>query len=443
MKNSIYQFLNLPPFGPLNGYLVLELGGNIAGPIATARLAREGAQVIKIELASGDPARSYLSHAIFTSCNAAKASIVVNKSNEKDLFIYENLLKLATVIVDNRSPDAKARDQPLQQFLHSPKLNPVIFCSIVGYDSQEYHNRPALDVAVQAEIGMAMTNGPAYRTPLKVGFVVIDTTTGWEAASSIKSHLLAFERKQLPLPENKVIFLEQSMAKTGAMLLSGQYLTAFTHQQDIFREGNRDLWIAPFSFYQTQDDMISLAIIGDKLFATFCEKVLSNSALCQKYPTNQSRLDNIEAFEKELKEILLQKSANHWITLCQQYGVVCSKVNTIHQMLQEPFGKKMISFTAENTPIMADPCFSSAYPNPIFNEAPKLNQHYTAIENFIERMQPALQRGENFAKMTAAFCLCKKQPVLNAFDLHKQSAIGEKTSPLHSLTAPSPSRASL
>jgi hypothetical protein len=36
--------------------------------------------VIKVEQANGDPGRTYLSKAIFTSLNAAKMSIVVPKS---------------------------------------------------------------------------------------------------------------------------------------------------------------------------------------------------------------------------------------------------------------------------------------------------------------------------------------------------------------------------
>ncbi|MFI4937748.1 MAG: CoA transferase [Candidatus Berkiellales bacterium] len=397
MKDSIQQFFTLPPVGPLNGYLVLEIGGNVSGPMATEKLAREGACVIKVELAGGDPARNYLSHSIFTSCNAGKASIVINKSKAEDQKIYQEILGMAHVIVDNRSPDAKMRDEDLQQFLHGPKTQPVIFCSIVGYDSQEFHDRSALDVAVQAEIGMAMVNGAAPHQPLKVGFVVIDITTGWEAASAVKSHLLALERGIIKIPESKVIFLEQSMAKTGAMLLSGQYLATFEKKQDSFRKGNRDLWLAPFSFYKTRDDMISIAIIGDPLFKTFCEKVLYVPELVEKYPTNQSRLLNIDAFEQDISAILLQKSAAEWVERCQEHGIVCCKVNTISEMLAQPFAKQMITFTATGTPIIADPCRSSAYPAKALVDAPKLNEHREAILEL-------LNTGKDFSEMYDFFC---------------------------------------
>src|ERR1700722_14282426 len=148
MLEGIRKLFILPPHGPLNGYFVLEIGGNISGPMAGEELARKGAQVVKLEMAGqGDPARSYLSHAIFTSCNAGKASIAIDRKNAQDRENYRQLLLLADVIIDNRSPDAKHRDDILQHFLNEQKSHPVIFCSIVGYDSKLYHDRPALDVA--------------------------------------------------------------------------------------------------------------------------------------------------------------------------------------------------------------------------------------------------------------------------------------------------------
>lgn len=383
MKSGIQSLLSIPPKGALNGYLVLEIGGNISGPMAAEELARKGAQVIKVEMKGGDPSRNYLSKAVFTSCNAAKASIAIDKELPQDIQCYEKLLGLAHAIIDNRSPDAKSRDSTLQQFLKSQKSNPVIYCSIVGYDSQEYHDRPALDVAVQAEIGMAMVNGPSNNFPLKVGFVVIDTTTGLQAASEIKEYLLALQRNKVELGAQNVILLEQSMAKTGALLMSGQFLKVLTEHKETFREGNRDLWIAPFSFYKTSNGMISLAIIGEPLFAKFCEKVINQSELAIKYPTNQFRLANIVDFERELSEILLQKTSEEWIALCRQYGIVCTKVNSISDMLKEPFAAKMFSSTSDGTPIIANSCLSSAFSTREMAPAPKLDEHRKAIEEMV------------------------------------------------------------
>ncbi|MFM8562547.1 MAG: CoA transferase, partial [Acidimicrobiia bacterium] len=45
--------------GPLEGVKVVELGVWVAGPAAAGVLADWGADVVKIEPVSGDPARSF------------------------------------------------------------------------------------------------------------------------------------------------------------------------------------------------------------------------------------------------------------------------------------------------------------------------------------------------------------------------------------------------
>lgn len=51
MKEEIKKLFSIPRKGPLNGYLVLEMGNLISGPMASEELARKGALVIKLEKA--------------------------------------------------------------------------------------------------------------------------------------------------------------------------------------------------------------------------------------------------------------------------------------------------------------------------------------------------------------------------------------------------------
>lgn len=387
MKAGIQKLFSIAPKGPLNGYLVLELGNLISGPMASEELARKGALVIKLETKQGDSARGILSKAVFSSCNAAKASITLDKTNIEDVHLYQELLELADVIIDNRSPDAKTRDEVLQPFLAQKKSHPVIFCSIVGYDSSEFHDKSALDVAVQAQTGMAMVNGASPGSPLKVGFVVIDIVTALQAASTIKDHLLALARGlKLSSEMNNVIVIEQSMAKTAALLMTGQYINTYTQQRDIYRDGNRDLFVAPFSFYKTKNGMISIGIIGDPLFATFCDKVLGDKTLALKYPTNQSRLENPQ-FDKDLNDILATKDSEDWIAACKDHGIVCTKVNTVLEMLRHPFAKKMITATQAGVPIIADSATSSAFPEEALRDAPSVDQDRKAIMALVATKQ--------------------------------------------------------
>ncbi|MBS0286746.1 MAG: CoA transferase, partial [Proteobacteria bacterium] len=219
--------------------------------------------------------------------------------------------------------------------------------------------------------------------PLKVGFVVIDIVTALQAASTIKDHLLALARGlRLPPEKNNVIMVEQSMAKTSALLMTGQYINTYVSQKDTFRDGNRDLFVAPFSFYKTKDGMISIGIIGDPLFATFCDRVLGSKVLAHKYPTNQIRLENPE-FDKELEQILMTRDSEYWINACKEWGIVCTKVNTVLEMLEQPFAKKMITQTQSGVPIIADSATSSAFAAETLRDAPGADQDRKAISALV------------------------------------------------------------
>src|SRR5258708_7552244 len=93
---------NLP--GALDGVRILDLTTMVAGPVATMMLADQGADVIKIESASGDlmrhfnPIRNGMS-ASFLSCNRNKRSLAVDLKSAEGLTIVQKLIATADVLV--------------------------------------------------------------------------------------------------------------------------------------------------------------------------------------------------------------------------------------------------------------------------------------------------------------------------------------------------------
>jgi len=93
----------LPP--PLRGLRVIEVGGGTAGPVAAMLLADAGAEVVKAEPPSGDPARSDPG---FPSWNRGKRSIVVDLATDAGRGRLERLLAGADVLVASGSRRALA-----------------------------------------------------------------------------------------------------------------------------------------------------------------------------------------------------------------------------------------------------------------------------------------------------------------------------------------------
>jgi len=375
--------------------LVIEIGGHVAGPLAAEELARQGALVIKLETGfNGDPARKYLTKEIFTNLNAGKASIGDSVLFGKfSVALYREFLGLANIIIDNRSPAAKNRDVHLKSFLNSNVRHPLIYCSIIGYDAETPH--PALDVSVQAATGMAMTNAPTAQQPLKVGFVVLDITTGIKAASAIKDAIIALKKGyEIPEEDRNVIRIEVSMARISATLQSGQYLKVATENKETFRVGNRDLFMSPFSFYPTKDGAISLGIVDDSQFAKLCTSVLdpSKPEWIKQYPTNKERLEHVVELEKALTEIFKTRPSHFWLERCNKHNITCSLVNTITQALSQPYAKTFFSHTTDRTLIVADAAISSLFRDVALSRAPQFNEHQEQIVELLE-----LSKNENLS----------------------------------------------
>jgi len=69
--------------GPLSGFRIIDLSRVLSGPVATALLADQGAEVIKVEPLGGDIVRHMASgpdglNAAFLAVNRGKRSIAVN-----------------------------------------------------------------------------------------------------------------------------------------------------------------------------------------------------------------------------------------------------------------------------------------------------------------------------------------------------------------------------
>lgn len=378
---QLSKIVNYPPIGSLNDILVLEIGEHVSGPIAGEEFARKGALVIKIERNFGDPARKYMTKEIFASFNANKLSSCL--SNEE----YTSLLLIVDVIIDNRSPDAKKRDLILKKFLlNKNDKKPVIYCSIVGYDSSIYSSI-ALDVSVQAETGMAMTNAPSANYPLKVGFVVLDITTGIQAALEILSALYEVKKNKKQIENNGLKMIEVSMARMSAKLQTGPFLVCQTTGKDVLREGNRDPFVAPFSFYKTLNGFVSVGIVSDDQFYRFCKDVLNEADLAIKHHSNQLRLENIAEIDDIICLKFSQNKTDDIIKLCELANVTCNKVNTVSEALKHPMASSYFSRTKNNVTIISNVSKNIESNDVEFNNAPEHNEHSDSVNLLITGIQ--------------------------------------------------------
>jgi CoA:oxalate CoA-transferase len=140
---------------PLTGVTILDLSRVLAGPFCTMILAQLGAKVIKVEIpGSGDDSRAFGPFAggkslYFASINYDKQSIALNLKEPADREVFEGLLGIADVVVENYRPGTMEKLGYGWETLHAKYPN-LIYGAASGFgDNGPYSKRAAYDMVVQ------------------------------------------------------------------------------------------------------------------------------------------------------------------------------------------------------------------------------------------------------------------------------------------------------
>jgi len=135
--------------GPLNGYRVVDLTSNVAGPLGTMILGDQGADVIKVEAPdAGDATRAGGNRragftASFLNNNRNKRSIVLDLKTAGGLQAVMRLVAGADVFVQNFRPGVAERLGVGEDAVRavSPK---IVYVSISGFGEKgPYAAKPA------------------------------------------------------------------------------------------------------------------------------------------------------------------------------------------------------------------------------------------------------------------------------------------------------------
>ena len=189
--------------GPMQGVRVVELGVWIAGPAAAGILADWGADVVKIEPPTGDPARTFQqmmggdmpTNPVFELDNRSKRSIVVDLATDAGRALAAELVSGADVFVTNvRAPAlARAGLDHATMLGRNPRL---VYGHITGYGLEGPDaDRAAFDIAAfWARSGIAhLLTPPGGTLPFQRGGMG-DHSTGVQFAGAISAALFARER---------------------------------------------------------------------------------------------------------------------------------------------------------------------------------------------------------------------------------------------------------
>ena len=261
--------------GPLTGLRVLDIATIVAAPFAAALLADYGADVLKVELPSGDGARGFPPFKDGKSLwwkvtNRNKKFITLDLRKPEGIAILKKLLPKFDVLVENFRPGTLDRWGLTKEVLWALQPRLVILRATGFGQNGPYKDRPGFARIFEAMGGLTYITGEPDGEPMHAGYPIGDAVGGVFGALGIVSALWKRARD----PEAPGEEIDLSMTEATLRLLE---FLAIEHDQlgtVRGRSGNANQYSAPAAVYRTQDGRwVSLAGSTNVLYANNCRAI--------------------------------------------------------------------------------------------------------------------------------------------------------------------------
>jgi crotonobetainyl-CoA:carnitine CoA-transferase CaiB-like acyl-CoA transferase len=297
-----------------------------------------GHDVVKVERpGDGDQTRAWGppwqdgQSAYFQSVNRNKRSLTLNLKAPEGREVFRRLARQSDVLIENfRAGDL---DELGLGYAELSRLNPrLVFCSITGYgQTGPWKERPAYDLALQAESGWMSITGEAGAPPVRVGVAVIDLFSAHYAVQAILSALLDRERTGLGAR------IDVSMLECAAASLSYMGQNALATGVSPGRMGSRHPSIVPYQAFPTRDAYVVVAAGSQAIWERLCGAI-GRPELTQdaRFGDNSKRVVNREALEEILTPVFRSRDTAAWLALLQGHDVPATPVNDVAAGLALP-----------------------------------------------------------------------------------------------------------
>ncbi len=185
--------------GKLSGIRVIDLSLFLPGPMLTMMMADQGAEVIKIEPLSGDPAREQApfeggQSVWFRNLNRGKTCQTLDLKSDDGKAALWTLIDTADVFIEGFRPGVMAR-LGFDYAAVSARNPRIVYCSISAFgQTGALAHHPAHDMAVQAMAGFLSVNDGADGTPVVPGVPSADMAASLTALSAVLMALIGREK---------------------------------------------------------------------------------------------------------------------------------------------------------------------------------------------------------------------------------------------------------
>ncbi|MBT8099983.1 MAG: CoA transferase [Gammaproteobacteria bacterium] len=369
--------------GPLFGTKIIDLTTVLMGPYATQQLGDMGADVIKIESASGDviryasEGRSKGMSSLFLNNNRNKRSLVLDLKQQEGMNIMLQLLKRSDVFISNMRPGAMRRLGLSYEDVAAVNQR-LIFVTCSGFGTGgPYEGRAAYDDIIQTMSGVPSLIARAYgEEPKFLPSNFCDRVTGLKVVSAVVAALLHRERTGKGQSVNVPMF------ETMVEFLMSDHLAGYTFVPPTDRTGYRRIVNPNRKPYRTKDGYLALLVYSDKQWAEFLSIVGKPELLKEEtFASFASRSENVVEVYSFVRETLSQKTTAEWLDALKDSDLAHAPVKELEELFDDEHLKAIDFFPEHMHPsegrirTMAMPDqWSESQPEPRCH-APRLGEH--------------------------------------------------------------------
>lgn len=333
---------SLPPV--LAGLRVLEIGHFVAAPFCTRLLADLGAEVIKIEPRTGDPARQWgemvEGRSLWWSMHARnKRSVTIDLKSEKGRELVMKLAAECDVVVENFRPGQLKKMGLGPEVLRRARAD-LIIAHISGYGQDgPGAGRAAFGVIGEAIGGLRyLTNHPPGTVdlpPVRVGVSIGDSIAGLYAAFGVMAALWQRDREggdgqartiDVALTESVLSMMEGMLPEYGALGKIKQ------------PAGGGIATAAPTNAYPSADGQwVLIAANSEPLFAKLMTLIGHPDLIgAPGYSNNPERVANSAKLDELIGEWTRGHDAGRLIELLDENDIPNSKAYTAADCAADP-----------------------------------------------------------------------------------------------------------
>lgn len=324
---------------PLKGITVLDLGQIYNGPYCGLLMGFLGARVIKVEPPTGDLVRQrdpYGEPYPYLWLNSNKESIVLDLKSSEGRNLFERLVRVADVLVENFN--IGVMDRLGLGWEHLRQINPrLIYASGKGFGlTGPYAGRSAMDLTVQAMSGALHSTGYPEQLPVKAGPAISDFLGGVHLCLAAVSAVLARQKT------GRGQFVEAAMHDAVVYSLTSAFGAHFDRnpaRQVPPRTGNRHpgLAMAPYNVYRASDGLIAIFCVAErhwkKLIVTMQVPELTDNPDYDSTVKRAQKMDEIDQIVERWTETRTKAELQD---ILDDAGVPCAIVYSVEEVAADP-----------------------------------------------------------------------------------------------------------